>query len=161
MKQIEVVLKQNISYFGILIVLIPVFFLIAILSVFNFFYVFLSFVFLPLFLINTEYIIDKKCQMFFAVRISKFRIYKKKKTIFFPDYISLMNQSYKEEGGWMWFPAVFGQVKYKHYTIKFFKETKRQTVFKTTNKEEAILKTNELSELFNVRIHNALKHSST
>ncbi|WP_117880156.1 hypothetical protein [Aureibaculum luteum] len=87
----------------------------------------------------------------------RFPLFSRKKTLLYPNYISIVHQGYREAGGWMWYPTVFGEVRYKLYVIKFFHGNKQDTVFKTSNKEEAIRKANELSKLLYVKIHNTLK----
>ena len=84
-------------------------------------------------------------------------IYGYAKNFIKPKYIALTNQSYKEGGSWIWFPFLSSTPKFKLYTIKFFNGSTRETVFKTSNKEEAIVKVTEISKFLNLKFHNTLK----
>lgn len=152
-----VVLIQRISIISIVIFHLPVLFFIFVLSFFNTYFVLLILLCVPILGLSYEYVIEKSFSNKIVFKTFNFSFFSRKKLILYPGYISLVHQIYKDGTGWSWFPAVFGDAKFKLYTIKFFKGKEHQTVFKTPNKEDAIQKANELSELLNVRIHNTLK----
>ena len=89
------------------------------------------------------------------MRIFNFKIYSYEKNFISPEYLSVVHQPYVDDNSWIY--DVFLDARFKLYTIKFFKGNKRETVFKTSSKEELIQKANELSRLLNVRINNTLK----
>lgn len=160
MKQTKVILKQNISIVSKIIFCSPILFIVLFLTEFNGYFILFALIIVPIFGFNYEYVF-KKHASYYCMKVFNFKFFSNIKNFIKPEYISISNQSYKEGAGWMWDHFIVTSAKFKLYTVKFYKGTNRETVFKTTNREEAILKAEQLSELFDVRIHNALKHSST
>ena len=127
------------------------------LSVFNRYFLLFSLLCIPVLGLNYKYVIKNNFENKLVIRTYSFPFFSQKKTLLYPNYISIVHQGYKEARGWMWYPTVFGEDRYKLYVIKFFDGNKQETVFKTSNKKEAIRKANELSKLLKVKIHNTLK----
>ncbi|MBJ2174132.1 hypothetical protein JBL43_07780 [Aureibaculum sp. A20] len=153
----EVFLKQHLSKLSLVFILLPFLFFVMTLSVFNSYFLLFSLLSIPVLSLNYKYVIKNNFENKLVIRMFSFSFFSQKKTLLYPIYISIVHQGYKEAGGMMWYPTVLGEVRYKLYVIKFFHGKKQDTVFKTSNKEKAIYKANELSKLLNVRIYNTLK----
>ena len=124
----RIVLKQNISIVLKIIFCSPIVFIILFLAEFNSYYLFFSFIFIPIFGFNYEYVIKDDTQCYAQWKLFNLIVYTYDKKFIKPKYISLTNQSYKEGGSWIWFPFFSSTPRFKLYTIKFFKGTK-PTVF--------------------------------
>jgi len=157
----KVVLKQKIGISSKVIVITPILLIILFIAEFNYYYVFVMIIFIPIFGFNYEYVINQDAKCHSRLKLFNLIIYSYAKNFVKPEYLSLMKQSYREGGSWIWHPFFTENIvvnsRFMLYTIKFFNGKLRDTVFKTSKKEEAIQKTNELSKLLNVRITNTLK----
>lgn len=156
----SVILKQKISLVSKSLVCSPLLYFILFLTeqkVWNFV---LALIFIPIFGFNYQYVFLQNKTRFLELRVFNFKIYSYEKNFINPEYLSVVHQSYVDDSS-RWMYDMFLDVRFKLYTIKFFKGNNHETVFKTSNKEEVIQKTIELSKLLNVRINNTLNNSST
>jgi len=152
---ITVVLKQKISSVSRALICAPLLYFLFTLIEMNIWNLILVIIFIPIFGFKYEYVFCRDRKSFLVLKLFKLVIYSKEKLFICPEYISLIHQSYIDKTDRIHYEYI--NTKFKLYVVKFFKGKEHQTVFKTTNKEEAILKANELSVVLNVRINNTLK----
>ncbi|GEM_PF-4230684 len=88
----EVVLKQYLSFSGIVVVLLPILFLILLLNLFNSYFAFLFLICAPILGMNFEYVICKSYQNRRIFRTFNFPLYSQNKSILYPEYITIMRQ---------------------------------------------------------------------
>lgn len=151
----EIVLKQRVSIASKAIFLTPIFFSsIALTIVFpGMFFAIMGSLFL--FGFNYEYLIKDNFDSYIRIRFLKLKLLKFKKNFIYPEYISLFKQPYKTVMGYG-FHTPYGEDKLEMYTIKFFDNKKRETIFKSNNKEEVLCLGKDLAEMLNVELHNNL-----
>tara|TARA_R110002073_G_scaffold279026_1_gene443040 strand:+ start:304328 stop:304816 length:489 start_codon:yes stop_codon:yes gene_type:complete len=88
-------------------------------------------------------------------------VFKSKLTVPFPEYISLFSGSFKKANEWGAVAALGTESKNEMFVLKFFKGKTNKIIYKSNDYKEALAKSNALSLLLKVRIHNAVKNSST
>jgi argininosuccinate synthase len=81
--------------------------------------------------------------------------------VLFPEYISIFSASFKKDNDWGAIAALGTQQKSQNIVIKFFRGHNNEIVYKSNNYDQSLEKANELSTLLGIRVHDAIKNSST
>ena len=110
---------------------------------------------------SITYEIKEGFENYKRINIFGITIWKQKLHILFPDYISIFSASFKKGNEWGAVSALGTKSKYGGVAIKFFKGHKNEIVYKSNDYSKALKKANELSFLLKVRLHDAIKNSST
>ena len=82
-------------------------------------------------------------------------VIRKKLEIEFPDYISVFSGSFSLNNDWSTVSALGTKERHEKLVVRFFKENRKETLYKTKSLEKALEKAKALSELLNVEIHDA------
>ena len=112
---------------------------------------------LGFFAINYAYVFNKNGKHEMHVMLFGSSLVKLKRSFIAPKYISLFHQSFKDNRGFGFYPPMFGESKFKSYTIKLFNEDARETIFVSNKKEEVLELGTKLAGLLDVELHNTLK----
>lgn len=112
---------------------------------------------LIVFSLNKSLIITKTFKCYYEIKSFSFSLFKIKRKLFFPDYVSLFFQSFIQPNNVGFSPKVLGDSRFKLYTIKFFKDHKNVIIFTSSNKNEAINLAVDLTKMLDVELHNALE----
>jgi len=75
----------------------------------------------------------------------------------FPDYISVFSASFKLNNEWSTVSALGTSEKHDRIVIRFFRNNKHHTVYKTKRYDDAVKIANKLGKMLNVEIHDAIK----
>jgi len=75
----------------------------------------------------------------------------------FPDYVSVFSTSFKLSNEWSTVSALGTSEKHDRVVIRFFKDNRHYTVYKTKYYKLAVEKANELGEMLNVEVYDAIK----
>ncbi|WP_397364172.1 hypothetical protein [Olleya sp. R77988] len=155
----RVILKQFIPFRQKLVVVTGLFFIGTLLN--DKYNEFLGVLFYVLgilfFFVNYNLVITKGFLNYYQFRIFNISLFKIKKELLFPDYVSLFNQSFVQSNHVGFSPDILGDSKYRLYTIKFFKGHKNEILFTSKNRVEVVKLGTQLSTMFNVELHNTLK----
>jgi len=71
----------------------------------------------------------------------------------FPDYISVFSGSFSLDNDWGAIGALGTKERHDKWVVRFFKENRKFTLFKTNNYQKAIDKGNALSNLLGIEIY--------
>ena len=112
---------------------------------------------LLVFFISYNLVITKAFNSYYQFTIFKISFFTINKNLFFPDYISLFNQSFIQTNHVGYMPDILGESKYKLYTLKFFKGSKNEILFISSNKSTVIKFGTDLANMLDVELHNTLK----
>lgn len=109
------------------------------------------------FSINYSLVITKDFSNYYQIRSLTFPLFKIKKDLFFPDYVSLFLQSFVQSNNVGFSPKILGDSRYELFTIKFFENNKNVIIFTSSNKDEVMRLGQELSTMLNVELYNILE----
>ncbi|MDG5491077.1 hypothetical protein [Psychroserpens sp. SPM9] len=112
---------------------------------------------LLVFSINYALVIPKSFSNYYLIRSFNIPLFKVKKTLFFPDYISLFHQSFRQSNNVGFRPNILSDSSYKLYTIKLFQEHKNKIIFTSTNKADVLNYGQDLAQLLGVELYNTLE----
>jgi len=110
---------------------------------------------------TVTYEIRNNFENFKIISLFGFPVWRQRLTLFKPEYISVFSASFKKDNEWGAVAAIGGETKIKNVVVKFFEGRKNEIVFKSNDYTEALEKATELGLLLNVRVHDAIKNSST
>lgn len=106
--------------------------------------------------LNYTLVINKNFNNYYLIKCFNFGIFKSKKELIYPDYISVFKQNFRQSNQIGFMPDVVGDSKFSEYVIRFFKDNKHVTVFFSNDKENTITLGNKLSDILDVNLHNAI-----
>ncbi|MBW1297552.1 hypothetical protein [Aquimarina litoralis] len=106
---------------------------------------------------SISYRIDKTFENHKVFSVFGLVFYKQKLDLEFPDYISVFAGSFSQNNEWSTVSALGTKERHEGYVVRFFKENRRETLFKTNKYDIALKKAEDLSKLLNVEIYNATK----
>ncbi len=110
---------------------------------------------------SVTYEIQKGFENYKRIRLFGVTLWKQKLKVLFPEYISVFSTSFKKDNEWGTVAALGTKSVNENVVIKFFKGQKNEIVYKSSEYANALEKANELSVMLNVRVHDAVKNSST
>lgn len=106
---------------------------------------------------STSYKIDsdfENCKLFSVFGLV---LFKTKLNLDFPDYVSVFSGSFVQNNDWSTVSAIGIKERHNKYVVRFFKENKKTTLFRSEMYDKALKKANELSKLLNIEVFDATK----
>lgn len=110
-----------------------------------------------IFTISYSLTITKEFKNYYKYYTLGLPIFKMKKTLLFPEYISLFNQSFIQTNNEGFSPNNLVDARYQRYTIKFFQGNRNHIVFQSKDKDLVIGLGKDLCTLLNVELYNTLE----
>ncbi|MDT0558033.1 hypothetical protein RM697_05220 [Ichthyenterobacterium sp. W332] len=110
-----------------------------------------------IFTISQNLIITKKFNNYYRYYTLGLPVFKIKKSLLFPEYISLFNQGFIQTNHEGFSPNNLVDTKYKMYTIKFFKDNRNDMVFQSRKKDLVVGLGKDLCGMLNVELYNTLE----
>ncbi|WP_299259159.1 hypothetical protein [uncultured Aquimarina sp.] len=106
---------------------------------------------------SISYEVRVSFEVYRHLRFFNSTVYKVKKDLVFPEYISVFSALFTQDNEWGSVSALGTKEKHGSFVIRLFSENNKFTLFKTNNYETALLRAKELGELIDVEIYDATK----